>query len=117
MSIPTHPFFIAGIDREAAERTALRSGHPVLRTSSVEGHYAVTYYCPQRHRIIHTLLRQKADNSIEVVHPTGIVCGYYTDVTELLACLTYRPPVLPTIAPALLPLLPVVARGCDEDPC
>jgi hypothetical protein len=118
MSILTHPFFLAGVDRGTAERMVSYNRWPILRTSSVAGRYAVTYYCRKRLRIVHTLIRQNADNSLEDISPEGVVWGHYMNLEEFVHILIHgTPPLLTQIAPALVPLLPaVVAVRVEEDP-
>jgi hypothetical protein len=123
MSVLTHPFFLAGVDRGTAERMVSYNRWPILRTSSVEGRYAATYYCRKRFRIVHTLIRQNADNSVEDISPEGVVWGHYRTLDEFVSILVHgAPPLLTQIAPALVPLLPaviarpVVSGHAEEDP-
>jgi hypothetical protein len=116
MSITSHPFFNPHADRFEAERIVTQTGVPLLRHSSIEAHYAVTYYSRIRRRIVHTLLRHQADNSILDVSQDGIVWGHYATLNEFLDMLASGHSTLSMVAPALLPLLPAVVSRCEEDP-
>jgi hypothetical protein len=119
MSIVSHPSFIAWLDRGTAERVVAECGRPLLRESSIAGHYAATYYCLKRSKIIHTLFRQNVDNSIDDVSPQGVVWGHYGSLEEFMTILQRgAPPLLTQIAPSLVRLLPAVvaSRAIEEDP-
>lgn len=123
------PFFNDLADRESAEFMVNPYRGPVLRHSSRNGLYAVTYYCLTRRTIMHTLLRQNADLSVDVLTDAGVPTEHYANIYDLLTVIIWGPPStqrpLVEIAPALVPLLPAgVARTTrsagppdgDEDP-
>lgn len=125
--IRANPFYNDVATRESAEFLVSHFGQPVLRKSSRVGLYAATYYCLQRRTIVHSLLRQHADLSINVLTDAGVPCEHYADIYELLVLLIWgshsvRRSPLVEVAPALVPLLPaVVSRrtrpsSSDEDP-
>ena len=120
--IYANPFYNDVATRDSAEFLVQHFGLPVLRRSSRPGLYAATYYCLTRRTLIHTLLRQNADLSIDVLTNAGVPCEHYADIYELLALVIWgrHPTPLTEMAPALLPLLPAVVRsgpvGDDDDP-
>jgi hypothetical protein len=64
--IPENPFYNGTMDRITAERLILVSRLPILRKSSITGMYAVTFICPVRRTVIHSLLDQRDDLSVVV---------------------------------------------------
>ena len=125
--VTRNPFFNVLADRETAEALVSNYGNPVLRHSSRTGLYAATYYCVVRRAILHTLFRQNADLSVDVLMDDGALSTHYTNIYDLLVLFIWGPPTMPRplveIAPALVPLLPrlVAPRsagppGGDEDP-
>ena len=124
LRVTCNPFFNALADRETAEILVSYYGHPVLRQSSRAGLYAATYYCVVRRTILHTLFRQNADHSVDILTDDGAISSHYVTIYDLLTLLIWGPRTprpLATIAPALVPLLPtVVAQATrstvDEDP-
>lgn len=64
--IPNNPFYNGTMDRATAERVIVVSRLPILRKSSMTGLYAVTFICPVRRTIIHSLLDQRDDLSVVV---------------------------------------------------
>ncbi len=83
-SIIHNPFFNPFLDRYAAERQVVHYRLPVLRHSSYEGFYAVTYICYRRRALVHTLLRQNADNSVDVLDDSRNAIEHYADIYALL---------------------------------
>ena len=127
-AITSNPFYNRLLDRTSAELYVRGCGYPVLRPSSRRGFYAITYNCRVRRMIIHSLLRQNADLSIDCLNDAGEITSYHTDLYELLegiiwprpAALGPRQPsrTLTELAPALVPLMPsFVRQTLDEDPC
>ncbi len=129
LTVIRNPFFNVLADRESAEVLVSYYGNPVLRHSSRIGLYAVTYYCLARRTIVHTLIRQNADLSVDVLTDAGVPIEHYASIYDLLTLIIWGPPATPRplveIAPALVPLLPTVVTratrsagppGGDEDP-
>jgi hypothetical protein len=120
--ISNNPFYHPLYDRASAELGVHRYGFPVLRESSRRGLYAITYRCLARGQIVHTLLRQNADLSIDVLNDDGATIESYTNIYELLALVLWRdrslrrsPPLLPSLAPSLVPILPAAVGALVGD--
>ena len=128
-----NPFYNSILDRSAAEMAVMNYGFPVLRNSSRPGLYAITYYCGIRRALVHSLLRQNADLSVDTLSDTHGVYERCRDIYQLLTVVILntsrvrsaepvRPSPLVEVAPALLPVLPALlssgaARATvDEDP-
>jgi hypothetical protein len=103
-SILHNPFFNPFLDRYSAERQVIHYRLPVIRNSSYEGFYAVTYICYRRRGIVHTLLRQNADNSVDVLDDRFNACEHYADIYTLLDIVLDHNGAPPT------------PRGGDSDP-
>lgn len=82
--VTRNPFFSALADRESAEIMVRNHGFPILRHSSHIGCYAITYYCPVRRNIIHTLFRQNMDLTIDVLNDAGFTIEHYATIYDLL---------------------------------
>lgn len=92
MSIHSHFAFNPMLDRYKAEQFVRIYKAPVLRTSSIQGHYALSY--EQRPGVIvHVLLREAYDRKIECVDSHGFVFGRYESIDTVLHI------VAPTIFP------------------
>lgn len=63
-----HPFFRADLNRASAEIIVARTLCPVIRSSSVQGHYAITWLyngtLAENFKINHSLLREEPDGRI-----------------------------------------------------
>jgi hypothetical protein len=94
MSIHSHFAFNPMLDRYKAEQFVRIYKGPVLRTSSVRGHYAITYESSPG-VIAHALLREAYDRKIECVDSRGNVFGRYDSIDN----------VLNLVAPTLFPRL------------
>jgi hypothetical protein len=119
-SIPHNPFYNPWADRASAEDYVRRCGYPLLRDSSRRGLFAITYVCRVDRRILHTLLRQNADLTIDCLTDDGLICQHFVDIYELLEGVVWpRVTPLVEVAPALIPMLPAAIRHmtADEDPC
>ncbi len=122
--VTRNPFFNALVNRESAEVIVSNYGNPVLRHSTRPGLYAATYYCLVRRAILHTLFRQNANHSVNILTDDGAISTHYATIYDLLKLLIWGPRrthPLVTIAPALAPLLPTVVAqttraSLDEDP-
>lgn len=82
--ISYNPFYNPSLDREGALFHVITNRLPVLRNSSYTGLYAITYICYRRYSIIHTLLRQNADLSVDVLREPDVVIEHFNDIYELL---------------------------------
>lgn len=94
--IPANPFYNDAIDRNTAERVITLSRLPILRKSSIRGCYAVTFICPVRRSIVHSLLDQKPDLSVEVVDLGGARSETFTTIYDLLSALISRSVLSPS---------------------
>ncbi len=79
-----NPFFNPLVDRAGAESQVIHYRLPVIRNSSNTGLYAITYICYRRRSLVHTLFRQNADYSVDVMTQSGDVAEHYNDIYELL---------------------------------
>ena len=127
-----NPFYNVLYDRSTAEAAVVKDGLPILRDSSHHGLYAVTFHCSQRKRIVHSLLRENSDNSIDVLSEAYVVYHKYSNIYELLSLLLWgsaslrRAPVVNPSSEVILPAAPDVAvrdasrtfimRESSEDP-
>jgi hypothetical protein len=127
-NITSNPFYNAWADRGSAESYVWRCGYPILRDSSRRGLFAITFICRVRGTMIHSLLRQNSDLSVECLNDEGEITQYFTDIYELLDGVIWprqspaqgprRQTPLAEIAPALIPLMPrVIQHMVEEDPC
>lgn len=92
MSIYSHISFNPLMDRYKAEQFVRVYKAPVLRPSSIQGHYALTYANADG-SIAHALLREAYDKKIECVNSHGAVFGRYDTIDA----------VLHIVAPTLFP--------------
>jgi hypothetical protein len=84
LPITSHPQFRPDLDRIASEAAVARAKVPVFRRSSVPGHYVLTFFCPKRKMIIHSLLRAEGSSHILNVAENGFVYARYGSPQELL---------------------------------
>jgi hypothetical protein len=106
--IPHNPFYSNLANRETAALTVMEFGLPVLRRSSIAGCYAITYLCPVRRTVVHSLLRQNADTSIDLLNDRGFVIERYASIYDLLLLVLGRMPSLfPPLAPPLRGSVPM----------
>ena len=128
--ITSNPFYNPWADRDSAESYVWRCGYPILRDSSRRGLFAITFMCRERGTMIHSLLRQNRDLSIDCLNDEGQITQHFTDVYELLERVIWpregpqrgptprRQTPLSELAPSLVPLMPGVVRHMlEEDPC
>ena len=108
-----NPFFNPLVDRAGAELQVIHYRLPVIRNSSHRGLYAISYICYRRRTLVHTLFRQNADYSVDVMTDSGGVCEHYNDVYELLDIVLERYGV-PTSPRTLAS--PTAPQGEDHDP-
>ena len=80
--IPFNPFYNATHHRYSAAAYVQTYRLPVLRNSSVDGFYAITHM--YGHRVLHTLLRQNGDGSVDVMSETGAVLEHYETLYAIL---------------------------------
>ena len=94
MMIQNNPFYNPTVTREQATRM-INDSHlmPILRRSSHDGLYAVTYYCDVRRSVIHSLLRQNADLSIDVLDDDHNIYNHYDNIYSLLLLIVRGPAV------------------------
>lgn len=71
------------LDRYKAEQFVRTYKGPVLRTSSIQGHYAITYLSDSGD-IVHALLREAYDRKIECVDAHGFMHGRYRSIDSIL---------------------------------
>jgi hypothetical protein len=110
-SVLHNPFFNPFVDRVSAEQQVIHYRLPVIRYSSREGLYAITYICYRRRMVVHTLLRQNTDNSVCVLDEEGRAVEQYVDIYSLLDLVLNRHGTPPT------PRTPSASpRGGDADP-
>jgi len=124
--ITSNPFFHSLYDRVSAELGVMRYGFPVLRDSSRHGLYAVTYRCLIRGRIIHTLLRQNSDLTIDILDDGERQIESFTTIYDLIALIMWgdrtarRSPregtgLMTALTPALVPILPAAIGALVGD--
>jgi len=121
--VSANPFYNAHSTRAHAE-SAVSSYYtwPIIRPSSHAGFYAVTFFCKIRRCVIHSLLRQNADLSVDVLDDAHNVYARYVNIYELLSVIIWghrshapagplppRPPLI--VSPAV-----VAPRGGEPDP-
>jgi hypothetical protein len=80
--IRSNPFYNAAHHRYSATVYVQLYAIPVLRDSSVDGYYAVTHM--NHGRVIHTLLRQNADGSVDVMTESGAVQQHFATLYAVL---------------------------------
>jgi hypothetical protein len=101
--ISNSPFFVPWFTRDSATAHVQTTRGPVLRTSSIRGFYALTYV-DREYGIIHTLLRQNPDATVDVMNSdTKTVYSRFRTVHDLLRAVL--------AAPAAAPV------STDGDPC
>jgi hypothetical protein len=79
--VRSHPFYNPAHHRYSAVSYVQTYRLPVLRDSSVDGFFAITYL--YNGRIIHTLLRQNADASIDIMTEHGAVSRHYSTLYDV----------------------------------
>ena len=122
MSIHSHFAFNPILDRYKAEQFVHTYKAPVLRTSSTQGHYALTY---ERSPgvISHALLREAYDRKIECVNSQGHVFGRYDSIDVILNLVapTFFPRVdygkLPPGHHSATDVAPTAAYDAPPRPC
>jgi hypothetical protein len=82
-SICSHPFF-RDCDREAATLYTLRTRLPVLRNSSLTGKYAFTFYSLTHSEVVHLLIVEDPDGSIENISESGHVYSRHDNIHAFL---------------------------------
>jgi len=99
--IRSNPFYNAAHHRYSATAYVQLYAIPVLRDSSVDGYYAVTHM--NRGCVIHTLLRQNADGSVDVMSESGVVQQRFVNLYVVLdtiltqmGCVAHDLPATPT---------------------
>ena len=79
--IRSHPFYNPAHHRYSAVSYVQTYRLPVLRDSSVDGFFAITYM--YNGRVVHTLLRQNADASIDIMTENGAVSRHYATLYDV----------------------------------
>ena len=79
MSITSHFSYNPFLDRAAAEKFVQTFKCPVVRPSSIQGHYAISYL-NQTGKVVHTLLRETYEKKIECVNVHGKVIERYESI-------------------------------------
>ena len=99
--IRSNPFYNAAHHRYSATVYVQLYAIPILRDSSVDGYYAVTHM--NHGRVIHTLLRQNADGSVDVMSESGVVQQRFVNLYVVLdtiltqmGCAAHDLPATPT---------------------
>ena len=80
--IPTNPFYNTVHHRYSATTCVQLYNIPILRNSSVNGFYAITHM--YRSRVVHTLLRQNRDGSVDIMTESGEVSQHFANLYEVL---------------------------------
>jgi hypothetical protein len=83
MSITSHFSYNPFLDRPAAETFVNTFKYPVVRPSSIQGHYAVSYLNSDG-KVVHTLLRETHEKKIECVNIHGQVIERYDSINSVL---------------------------------
>lgn len=113
--IRSNPFYSAAHHRYSAAMYVQLYAIPVLRDSSVDGYYAVTHM--NHGRVIHTLLRQNADGSVDVMTESGAVQQHFANLYEVLDTILtqmgYMRVLVPPSPQAAPPLPLSSASTCD----
>ncbi len=99
--IRSNPFYNAAHHRYSATVYVQLYKIPVLRDSSVDGFYAVTHM--NKGHVVHTLLRQNADGSVDVMTESGVVQQHFATLYIVLdiiltqmGCVAHDWPAAPT---------------------
>ena len=99
--IRSNPFYSAAHHRYSAAVYVQLYAIPILRDSSVDGYYAVTHM--NRGRVIHTLLRQNADGSVDVMTESGAVQQHLANLYEVLDTILMQMGYVATSAVSVVP--------------
>lgn len=113
MSITSHFSYNPFLDRNAAEKFVQTFKCPVVRPSSIQGHYAVSYL-NREGNVVHTLLRETCDKKIECVNVHGQVLDRYDCINSVLVLL-YPSPLQYGAIPSNYTSVPdpAIAVSCD----
>jgi hypothetical protein len=96
-NIPTNPFF-RSMGRDEATLHVQRTRQPVLRPSSIAGHFALTYYVIGN-GVRHSLLRMNPNYTVDCMSETGYIYGSYINVCALLDSVMGMTPSEPYVIP------------------